>query len=79
MTGEKPQALAAKMESYNFSKFKSAVAEIVTAKIAPITGKYNRLTTDHSYIMEVLKNGAEAAGIVAEKQMKQVKEIIGFI
>ena len=79
LMGEKPQDLAVKMASYNFAKFKAEVADIVVSKVAPITAEYTRLTADRSYIMEVLKNGAEAASAVADKHMKQVKDIIGFI
>jgi tryptophanyl-tRNA synthetase len=79
LTDEKPQSLAAKMSDYNFAKFKGEIAEVVVAKIAPITEEYKKLTADKSYIMNILKSGAEAAGEIAESNMKKVKEIVGFI
>jgi len=34
---------------------------------------------DVSYIDEVLKDGAERAGTIAEKHMRQIKDIVGFL
>ncbi len=79
LTAEKPADIAARMASYNFSKFKTEVADIVVAKVAPITAEYKRLTSDRSYIMQVLKDGSERAGEVSENNMKKVRDIVGFI
>ena len=79
LLNEKPQDLAAKKADYNFAKFKGEVAEIVSAKIAPISAEYNKLIEDKTHLMQVLKNGSDAANELSEKTMKKVKEIVGFI
>lgn len=76
---EKPEDAAMKFASHNFSKFKSEMAEAITAKISPISQRYNELVADKGYILEVLKKGAERANAVAQPNLAKTKEIVGFI
>lgn len=76
---EKPQDIATRMADYNFSKFKTEIAEIIVSKVAPITSEYNRLLADKGAILKVLDAGAEKANEISEANYKKVKEIVGFI
>ncbi|MGF7158266.1 tryptophan--tRNA ligase [Bartonella heixiaziensis] len=62
-----------------FSLFKTALADLAVHKLAPITGELRRLHQESSYIDSVLRDGAERASIMAEKNMKKVREIVGFL
>jgi tryptophanyl-tRNA synthetase len=62
-----------------FSTFKPALADLLVAKLSPITGEMRRLTSDPGYIDGVLKDGADRARAIASETMKAVKDIVGFI
>ncbi|KEG16170.1 tryptophan--tRNA ligase [Bartonella bacilliformis] len=62
-----------------FSFFKSALADLAVDKLAPITQELKRLHQDNAYIDTVLRNGAERASALAEKNMKQIRDIVGLL
>jgi tryptophanyl-tRNA synthetase len=62
-----------------FSTFKSALADLAVAKLAPIAAEMTRLKSDRVYIDGVLKRGAEKARILARPNMDAVKDIVGFL
>jgi tryptophanyl-tRNA synthetase len=62
-----------------FSTFKAALVELLTAKISPITAEMRRLVSDPVYIDSVLSEGAERAQRMASETMKAVKDIVGFV
>ncbi|TPW28337.1 tryptophan--tRNA ligase [Pararhizobium mangrovi] len=62
-----------------FSEFKPALAELAVDRLSPINAEMRRLLADPAEIDAVLKDGAERAGELAEKTMRDVKDIVGFI
>jgi len=62
-----------------FSVFKTALADLSVAKLAPIAGEMRRLTDDPAYIDSVLVRGAGRAREIAAPVMGQVKDIVGFL
>ncbi|UNE53796.1 tryptophan--tRNA ligase [Bartonella machadoae] len=62
-----------------FSLFKTALADLVVHKLAPITEELRRLHQDNAYIDSVLHDGAQRAGALAEKNMKKIRQIVGFL
>ena len=62
-----------------FSQFKPALIELAVEKLTPINTKMRQLRADSGYIDRILADGAARASILAEKTMKQVKNIVGFI
>ncbi|MCP8897278.1 tryptophan--tRNA ligase [Shinella daejeonensis] len=62
-----------------FSVFKPALVELAAAVLSPITGEMRRLMNDTSHIDAILRDGGERAGARAEKTMKEVRDIIGFL
>ena len=62
-----------------FSTFKTALAELLVAKITPIGTEMARLQADPAAIDAVLRDGGERAGAMAEQTMKSVKEIVGLL
>lgn len=62
-----------------FSGFKQALAEVATAKLAPIAEETKKLKSDPAEIDRILADGAERAHAVADPVMRKAKEIIGFI
>lgn len=62
-----------------FSEFKPILADLAVARLEPITAELRRLNNDPAYIDSVLKDGGERASALAEKTMKHVRDIVGFL
>jgi tryptophanyl-tRNA synthetase len=62
-----------------FSTFKPALADLLVAKLSPITAEMRRLKDDTTYIDQVLADGSARAQALASQTMKAVKDIVGFV
>ncbi len=62
-----------------FSMFKPALVELAVEVLSPVNGEMRRLMGDTAYIDGVLRDGGERARARAEKTMKEVRDIIGFV
>ncbi|WP_419907428.1 tryptophan--tRNA ligase [Hoeflea sp.] len=73
------EAVIAEFGGQQFSAFKPALAELAIAVMSPINEEMRRLMDDPAFIDSVLQDGGERAGVIADKTMKEVKEIIGLL
>ncbi len=62
-----------------FSRFKSALADVAVARLAPIAGEMRRLLADPASVDRVLADGAARAREIAQQTIREVKDIVGFI
>ena len=62
-----------------FSVFKPALADLAVEKLAPIAAEMRRISADPGYVDAILKDGGERASVLAEKTMRNVRDIIGFL
>ncbi len=62
-----------------FSGFKQDLADLMVAKLQPITGEMRRLGDDPGYIDGVLAEGAERARALSDPVMDRVFDIVGFL
>ncbi|MFM7344917.1 MAG: tryptophan--tRNA ligase [Tagaea sp.] len=62
-----------------FSEFKGKLSELAVATLSPITAEMNRLMADPSAIDAVLRRGAERAGAMADRHLREVYDIVGFL
>ena len=62
-----------------FAEFKKDLAELCVEVLGPISEEMKRLSDDHQYIDVILKDGSAKARAIAEKNMKEVHEIVGFL
>ena len=62
-----------------YGDFKTAVAEVVNAELAPIREKTATLMQDPAEFMRILKIGGEKANQVASETLKKVYEAIGLV
>jgi len=67
------------MAGKDFSKFKNELSDALVATICPIGKKIKELKNDSRYLMGILKEGSNKAGIIAKENLDKVKEIVGFI
>src|SRR4051812_6101280 len=62
-----------------FSIFKPALADLLVAKLSPITAEMRRLKDDTAYIDSVLADGSGRAQAIAAQTMTAVKDIVGLV
>ena len=61
-----------------FGVFKPALADMMVAKLAPITARFNALKDDDAAIDAICARGAERARAIAEPVLAQVHRAVGF-
>lgn len=71
--------LETKYQGKSYAEFKSDLAEAIVAALSPIQEKYHALAKDPEQIIEILKQGAKDASIVANTTMQTVREKIGLL
>ncbi len=62
-----------------FAEFKSALADLAIARLAPIGDEMRRLTADPGHIDAILGAGAERARAIAEPVLDEVHRIVGLL
>jgi tryptophanyl-tRNA synthetase len=79
LSGVVPAAVLQEFGGGQFSRFKTALADLAVEKLAPIAGEMRRYLADLAAIDAILLDGADRAGAIAEPVYRDVKEIMGFI
>ncbi len=74
-----PQEILNNYVGQNFASFKKDLTDIVIEKLSPIRKKAFALLENPAEIDLVLKKGAEKANVIANKKLKEIKKLIGFI
>ena len=67
------------MSGKEYSFIKNKLADLLISEICPIGKKINKLMNDKTYLLEILKKGAEKARIRAEENLKNIREKVGLI
>ncbi len=62
-----------------FSDFKPALADLAVEQLAPVNREMTRLLGDPSHVDAVLAEGADRARAMAQKTMREVRSIMGFL
>ena len=60
-----------------YGDLKKQVAEMVISKLEPIQRRYREITADHSYVDQILREGAEAVTPIANSTVELVKRRMG--
>ncbi|HKB95568.1 MAG TPA: tryptophan--tRNA ligase [Rhizomicrobium sp.] len=72
-------AVIAQFAGQQFSGFKTALADLTVAKLAPVATEMRRLLADPAEIDRTLKDGAARARAIATPIMDEIKKQVGFI
>ena len=67
------------MAGKEYSLLKTKLAEILIAEITPVGKEIKKLLDDKSHLKKVLKKGSEKANIIAEENLKNIRDIVGLI
>jgi tryptophanyl-tRNA synthetase len=79
LAGRPVEAVLAEFGGGQFSTFKTALADLAVAKLAPIAGRMRDLLAAPDEIDSTLRDGAERARAIAAPIMREVKDVVGFL
>ena len=66
------------VESMNYLQYKTHLADLLIAKLAPIQKKFYLLMENRDFITKTLCDGAKSAEKIANKQLKEILECAGL-
>ena len=67
------------MSGKEYSFLKTKLAEILISEITPVGKEIKKLLGDKSHLEQILKKGKEKANIIAEENLKNIREKVGLI
>lgn len=67
------------MSGKEYSFLKTKLAEVLIEEIAPVSEEIKKLLNDKSHLKKILKKGSEKASIIAEENLKNIREKVGLI
>ena len=67
------------MSGKEYSFLKTKLAEVLVSEIIPIGKEIKKLLQDMSYLETILKKGKKKANIIAEENLKIIREKVGLI
>jgi tryptophanyl-tRNA synthetase len=67
------------MSGKEYSLLKKKLAEVLISEITPIGKEIKKLLDDKLHLKSILKKGSEKANIIAEKNLKNIREKVGLI
>ncbi len=79
VTGKSIDKIVSEYDGKGYGVFKNDVADAVVECIRPIREEYDKLIRDKEYLMNICKNGAEAARYISQKTLKKVYKKVGFV
>ena len=77
-SGTDTQGVLDQFAGQGFGAFKPALADLVVAKLGPVTDLMNRYLADPEEIDRILARGSERAREVSTPIMAEVRDVIGF-
>ena len=67
------------MSGKEYSFLKTKLAELLVNEISPIGNEMKKLLADKTYLENVIKKGREKANIIAEENLKNIREKVGLL
>ncbi len=79
ISGKSLDKVLNEMTGKEYSFLKTNLAELLINEITPIGKEINKLLEDKSQLIKILKKGTEKANIIAEENLKNIREKVGLI
>ena len=67
------------MGGKEYSYIKTKLADLLISEICPVGKEIIKLMKDKAHLIKILKKGTEKAGIIAEENLKNIREKVGLI
>jgi tryptophanyl-tRNA synthetase len=79
LTKSKLEKTISEMAGKEYSILKKKLAEVLISEITPVGKEIQKLMKDKSHLKNILKKGTEKANIIAEENLKNIREKVGLI
>ena len=67
------------MSGKEYSYLKKKLADLLVSELTPVGKEIQKLLEDKSHLEQILKKGKEKANIIAEENLKNIREKVGLI
>ena len=71
--------IISEMSGKEYSFLKTKLTEVLVNEITPVGKEIQKLLKDKSYLKNILTTGSEKANIIAEENLKNIREKVGLI
>ena len=79
LTKNSLEKIISEMAGKEYSFLKAKLAEALINEITPVGKEIQKLLKDKSHLKNILKKGTEKANIIAEENLKNIREKVGLI
>ena len=79
VTGKDIEKIVAEYQGKGYGDFKKDVAEAVVEEIRPIRARYDELSNDKQYLVDICEKGAIEASKIAGRTLNKVYKKVGFV
>ena len=79
MTKKNLEVVLNEVAGKEYSFLKTKLSEVLISEIVPIGKEIKKLLDDKAHLMQILKKGKEKANIIAEENLKNIREKVGLI
>jgi tryptophanyl-tRNA synthetase len=79
LTESKLEKVISEMSGKEYSFLKTKLAEVLINEITPVGKEIQKLLKEKSHLKNILKKGTEKANIIAEENLKNIREKVGLI
>jgi len=73
------EKVLSEMAGKDYSLLKKKLTEVLIGEITPVGKEIQKLLDDKDHLKKILKKGSEKANIIAEENLKNIREIVGLI
>ena len=67
------------MSGKEYSFLKTKLSELLIQEITPVGKEIKKILGDKAHLEQILKKGKEKASIIAEENLKNIREKVGLI
>ena len=79
LTRNSLEKIISEMAGKEYSFLKKKLAEVLIDEITPVGKEIQKLLKDKTHLKNIIKKGAEKANILAEENLKNIREKVGLI
>ena len=79
MTKKNLEVVLNEVAGKEYSFLKTKLSEVLISEIVPIGKEIKKLLDDKAHLLQILKKGKEKANIIAEENLKNIREKVGLI
>ena len=79
MTKKSLETVLNEVAGKEYSFLKTKLSDVLISEIAPVGKEIKKLLDDKAHLMQILKKGKEKANIIAEENLKNIREKVGLI